>query len=91
MGTHEIRGQYDKALAELKRLRQETQLELHLAGKEVRARWHELQDRAVDLEARAKAGITEATRKSADELLVQFRKLRDGMKKVASHFPNLPG
>ncbi len=67
---------------DVRRIADELELEIHLAGMEARDRWHELRPRVEKLEheiVRAGEQLGETIVKELAELRVALRKLREGL------------
>lgn len=74
----DVRKQFDHDLAELKKMRDEIRVKLHLAGMEVKERWKQLEPRLEEIERRVEAGgeeILGATTRMFEEVGRAFREL----------------
>ena len=78
----QVRQEVDKAVAQLRTIRDEIKLHLHLAGKDAQDAWKKLEPTLGDLE-RKMDQVTEATKDKAQELLQRFGELRERMKPPA--------
>lgn len=70
----------NETLEELRKLRDEIRVKVHLAGMEARERWEELEPKLEELEGqleRSGARATEATSIFFEELAAAFRRFRD--------------
>ena len=72
---NEIRTQVTEGIAALKQLRDEIQLELHLAGMEAKDVWKKLEPRIAGVE-KAAHGASHATRDLVNDLLHQAKAFR---------------
>lgn len=83
---------FDKLLQELKQKRDELRLQMHLASKEAKEEWEELEEKMEDFSAKAKKfsknaglketgeGLGEALGKVGHELKLGYERLRKAMK-----------
>jgi len=69
----------DKALEQLRRMRDEIKVHLHLASMEAKDAWNKLEPGLAELEQKM-GQVTDASRAKAQELLKRFSELRDRMK-----------
>jgi hypothetical protein len=72
----DVRKQFDHDLAELKKMRDEIRVKLHLAGMEVKERWKLLEPKLEEIERRVEAGSEEilgATSRMFEEVGRAFR------------------
>ena len=76
----QLKQEVDKAVAQLRTLRDEIRLHLHLAGKDAQDAWNKLEPSLGELEQKM-GQITDATKGKAQELLKRFSELRDRVKK----------
>lgn len=73
---------------DVRRIADELELEIHLAGMEARDRWHELRPRVERLEheiARAGEQLGKAIVNELAEVRVALRRLRDGLFSSEAH------
>lgn len=85
-GTSDWRERMEKELEELRRVRDELRVKMHLAKKDAQDRWQQLEKRMGELEAHGKRAaqrteaplqeIADASRKLLDELRRGYRELR---------------
>jgi small-conductance mechanosensitive channel len=75
----QIKQEVDKAVAQLRTIRDEIRLQLHLAGKDVQEAWRKLEPSLGDLEQKM-GQVTDATKSKAQELLKRFNDMRDRLK-----------
>ena len=75
----QLKQEVDKAVAQLRTIRDEIRLQLHLAGKDAQEAWRKLEPSLGDLEQKM-GQVTEATKSKAQELLKRFSDLRDRLK-----------
>lgn len=78
----QVPQEVDKAIAQLRTIRDEIKLHLHLAGKDAQDAWRKLEPTLGDLEQKMDQ-VTEATKDKAQELLQRFGELRERMKQSA--------
>ena len=83
---------FDDMLEELRQKRDELRVQMHLASKEVKDEWEDLEEKMEDFSARAKqfsedaklketgAGIGEALGKLGGELKHGYERIRDAIK-----------
>jgi chromosome segregation ATPase len=74
----DVRKQFDHDLAELKKMRDEIRVKLHLAGMEVKERWKQLEPKLEEIERRVEAGSEEilgATTRMFEEVGRAFREI----------------
>ena len=76
----QLKQEVDKAVAQLRTLRDEIRLQLHLAGKDAQEAWNKLEPSLGELEQKL-GQVTDATKAKAQELLKRFGELRDRVKK----------
>lgn len=76
--SEDVRKQFDHDLGELKKLRDEIRVKLHLAGMEVKERWKQLEPRLEEIERKVEAGgeeIIGTTTRLFEEVGRAFREL----------------
>jgi len=83
---------FDDLMQDLKQVRDEMRLQIHLASKEAKEEWDELEDKMEDFSAKAKKfsddaklketgeGLSEALGKVGHELKLGYERLRKAMK-----------
>jgi len=74
----DVRKQFEHDLAELKKMRDEIRVKLHLAGMEVKERWKALEPKLEEIERRVETGSEEilgATTRMFEEVGRAFRDL----------------
>jgi DNA-directed RNA polymerase alpha subunit len=76
----QIKQEVDKAVAQLRTMRDEIKLQLHLAGMDAQEAWKKLEPSLGELEQKM-GQVNEATKSKAQELLKRFGELRDRVKK----------
>lgn len=76
----QIKQEVDKAVGQLRTIRDEIRLQLHLAGKDAQEAWKKLEPSLAELEQKM-GEVTEATKAKAQELLKRFGELRERVKK----------
>jgi hypothetical protein len=76
----QLKEEVDKAVAQLRSMRDEIRLQLHLAGMDAQEAWKKLEPSLGDLEQKL-GQVNEATKSKAQELLKRFGELRDRVKK----------
>lgn len=74
----DLRHQLGRGLDELRRLRDEVRLDMHLASMDAKDKWRELEPRVMDAENLAK-DITEASRKALQEVIDSVRRFRESL------------
>ena len=72
----QFKQEVDKAVAQLRTLRDEIRLHLHLAGKDAQEAWNKLEPSLGELEQKL-GQVTDATKARAQDLLKRFGELRD--------------
>jgi hypothetical protein len=75
----QLKQEVDKAVAQLRTIRDEIRLQLHLAGKDAQEAWKKLEPTLGDLEQKM-GQVSEATKAKAQELLKRFNEMRDRLK-----------
>ena len=82
----------DDILAELKQKRDELRVQMHLASKEIREEWDELEEKMQELSGKAKQfaddaklqetgeGLGDAMQKLGRELKLGYERIRDALK-----------
>ena len=76
----QLKEEVDKAVAQLRTIRDEIKVKLHLAGKDAEEAWRNLEPGLSDLEQKM-GQVTEATKAKAQDLLKRFGELRERVKK----------
>ena len=83
---------FDELMAELRQKRDELRLQIHLASKDVKDEWNELEEKLDDFSGKAKQfaedaqlretgdGLGEALGKLGDELKLGYQRIRDALK-----------
>ena len=74
----ELKDEVKKGLDQLKTLRDEVRVRLHLAGMEVKDEWNKLEPHLFDVEQSAKEA-TEASRRAIVEAVDRLKKLRESL------------
>lgn len=77
--------QFDDLLDELKQKRDELRLQIHLASKDAKDEWEELEGKMKDFAAKADLertgdGIEDALENLGDELKAGYQRIRDAIK-----------
>jgi hypothetical protein len=75
----QLKQEVDKAVAQLRTIRDEIRLQLHLAGKDAQEAWRKLEPSLGDLEQKM-GQVTDATKSKAQDLLKRFSDMRDRLK-----------
>lgn len=78
--SDDMRKRFDQDLAELKKMRDEIRLKLHLAGMDAKERWQKLEPKVEEIERKLEAGgeeILGATNKLFEEVGRAFRELAE--------------
>ena len=70
---------FEKAVAQLRTLRDEIKVQLHLASMDAKDAWQKLEPGLAELEQKM-GQVTDASRSKAQDLLKRFAQLRDRMK-----------
>jgi hypothetical protein len=76
--NEDMRKQFEHDLAELKKMRDEIRVKLHLAGMEVKERWKQLEPKLEEIERKVEAGsedILGATTKLFEDVGRAFREI----------------
>jgi argonaute-like protein implicated in RNA metabolism and viral defense len=76
----QLKEEVDKAVAQLRTVRDEIRLKLHLAGKDAQEAWQKLEPSLGELEEKM-GQVTDATKLKAQDLLKRFNELREKVKK----------
>lgn len=75
-----LRHELDDTLDELRTLRDEIRLQIHLGGMEAKTRWdRDLEPKLFSMEKRVEREVNEATHVALAELRENFRKFRDAL------------
>jgi hypothetical protein len=77
---HDIQGGLRTALADLRSMRDEIKLKIHLGKMDVRDAWHELEPRVREVEHKLEKGgqaVGAALEQTVEELRGSLRRLRD--------------
>jgi len=74
----ELKHQLQRGLDELRRLRDEIRLEIHLGSLEAKEKWEELEPRIRDVETMAK-DISNASRRAVQEVVDSLRRFRESL------------
>jgi len=85
----DIKARIDEMVNELKQDRDELQVKLSLAKLEMRDDWRSLEAKLGELEAKAGAlgeATVEASKDIGSAAKLLGEEIRDGLKKIASHF-----
>jgi hypothetical protein len=77
----QLRQEIEKAMAQLRTLRDDIKVRVHLATQDAQEAWKKLEPNLGDLEQRM-AQATEATKGMAQDLLKRFSELRDRVTKA---------
>jgi hypothetical protein len=80
MAAPEMKQEIDKAVAQLRTIRDEIRVHLHLAGKDAQDAWNRLEPSLGELEQKM-GQVSDATKAKAQELLKRFSELREKVKK----------
>lgn len=74
----ELKHQVQRGLDELRKLRDEIRLDLHLASMDAKEKWNEIEPRIRDVETMAK-DISTASRKAVQEVIDSVRRFRESL------------
>lgn len=74
----ELKHQVQRGLDELRRLRDEIRLDLHLASMDAKEKWEEIEPRIRDVETMAK-DISTASRRAVQEVIDSVRRFRESL------------
>lgn len=74
----ELKHQVGSRLDELRRLRDEIRLNIHLGGMDAKDRWERLEPRIMDAENLAK-DISEASKRALQEVIDSVRRFRESL------------
>lgn len=74
----DLRNQLQRGLDELRRLRDEIRVDMHLAGMDAKDKWRDLEPRILDAENMAK-DISEASRKAVQDVVDSIRRFRESL------------
>lgn len=75
----QLQQEIDKAVAQLRTLRDEIRVHVHLAARDAQDAWKKLEPGLGELEQKM-TQVTEATKSKAQEMLKRFAELRDRVK-----------
>lgn len=76
-----LRRELNATLDELRTLRDEIRVQLHLAGMDAKDRWNrDLEPRLFSMEKRVEREVGDATRSALHELAESMRRFRDNLK-----------
>lgn len=76
-----LRTELNATLAELRALRDEIRLQLHLAGMEAKDKWNrELEPRLYTMEKDVERDVSEITKTAVHDLAASFKRFRDTIK-----------
>ena len=75
----QTKQELEKAVEQLKKIRDEIKVQLHLASMDAKDAWKKLEPGLAELEQKM-GQVTDASRAKAQELLKRFSELRDRMK-----------
>lgn len=78
--SEELKRNLKDTMAQLRTLRDEVRVDLHLAGMEAKDHWKKLEPRLAEAEHVARSE-TEASKRALDETLEALRRFRDAFKK----------
>ena len=76
----QLKEEVDKAVAQLRTIRDEIRVQLNLAGKDMQEAWRKLEPSLGELEQKM-GQVTDATKAKAQELLKRFTDMRERLKK----------
>ncbi|MGZ3420324.1 MAG: hypothetical protein ACXVEE_20785 [Polyangiales bacterium] len=78
--THESKPELNTTLDELRKLRDEIRVQLHLAGMEAKDRWNrELEPQFFSLEKKIEKQVGSAARTAIDDLAKAMRRFRENL------------
>ena len=83
MTTTHVTPRLEEKLTQLRTLRDEIRVDLHLAGMDARDEWNRLEKRLLDVEKLAQAA-SGTGRKALEELSGQFLRFREALRRHAS-------
>ena len=75
----QLQQEIDKAVAQLRKLRDEIRVHVHLATLDAQEAWKKLEPNLSELEQKVNQ-VSEATKSKAQEMLKRFSELRDKVK-----------
>ena len=78
--TVDLKKEMHKSLDQLRTLRDEVRVNLHLAGMDAKDEWAKLEPLLMDVERKA-AELSDATRTAVDDAVKRLTKLRGSLKK----------
>jgi hypothetical protein len=81
MNREQVKGQLQGTLGELKTLRDEIRLDLHLGGMDLRDEWARLEKRLPD--ERSLTKVKDATREALDALAKELRAFKERLRSRA--------
>jgi len=79
MAGKDPKQDFEKAVEQLRKIRDEIKVQAHLASMDAEDAWQKLEPSLAELEQKM-GQVTEASRAKAQELLKRFAELRDRMK-----------
>ena len=77
--TKKLGSELEKNVEQLRALRDEVRLKVHLARMDVKDRWHELEPRVSAVVEQAARSASEASRTAVDEAIHALEKLRSSL------------
>ena len=80
----ELKQEVERGLDEMRRLRDEVRVQLHLAGMEAKDAWYALEPRLEAAEKQVERGFDAAARNAMEQALVKLRALREAMMKKSN-------
>lgn len=78
---NDFKKEMERGLDEMRRLRDEVRVQLHLAGMDAKEAWRHLEPRIEAAEKEVERGFDAATRATVDQAIKKLRELRETMMK----------
>lgn len=91
--ANDLRRDLDNGIEELRRVRDEMRVKLHLLGMDARTRWEALEPRLAEAEERVRSATesaTDATRGAVNEAVEAFRSFRESVNERIARSPTSP-
>ncbi|HRI11214.1 MAG TPA: hypothetical protein PKW35_25525 [Nannocystaceae bacterium] len=82
----DLRERFHKGLADLRTLRDEIGLKLHLAGMDARQAWEQLEPRIAELESQAQSA-SESAAQATDKVIAELREALGNLRKKVGGEP----
>lgn len=78
--TRDVKAELEKSAVQLRKLRDEVRVQLHLGGLEAKDEWRRLEPRLEEVLERTAREVSDASRTALTEITQAVRKLRDSLR-----------